>query len=657
MPATVAFCETSQHVSHLFDKTSLGQRIDAVVALTPEVAFELQKRALSYLKLEDYYSATELISKHGEVFAEEVKWADWIDEFIQSQIPEFGKARFRSASSFLFMLQMLLNEYYAGSYILERFFENAKPNRVLYQPWLPSEPPWHLQHRESIYSTLLPILAPRYGVELDVLESNIEKEPQSSGLIETKGSSAGNAAGGIYRMTNSARQFALSHRLGEEARLLHRFGVRRYLESLVKQGKTKHRVLMVGHGYDLDPLVLALRNKEVRIDWLPDALIGPGRERARNNLATNEVKDRLFDLWATVVDKEEFWAPLTEWGIGRNPRIESSLSFWWHRLIPEMWEGYRRAAAVLSHKSYSAVVTWEAGAGSLGASVFAAARAQRIPCVIYQHGGSGRISVPLNYHCLEQADCFLVYGAGTETHFRRNCSVNGHARAKVVPVGSARLDELRIKMTSQRVQKLRAKLGGSDSRPLILYVPTHFNGYGRALSDLGGYPDVSYFELQQRVVRLFAEYRNVRLLYKDFLVANGLPNPIPDYIRQCIPNGASINAPPLTELVWAVDAIILDHALTALGEALPTRKRLIVYDERRSANTLEPAEAKGLLSKRAIVAEEPDEFIEKVRSFLCAGDFSELTTPNDEFLCAYGTHLNDGRSAERAADFVLKFSG
>jgi hypothetical protein len=105
--------------------------------------------------------------------------------------------------------------------------------------------------------------------------------------------------------------------------------------------------------------------------------------------------------------------------------------------------------------------------------------------------------------------------------------------------------------------------------------------------------------------------------------------------------------------MWAVDAIIVDHAITALGEVLLTRKPLVVYDPPDPHGFLEHPEAKSLLRKRATVAERPDELIACVRSFLMAGDFSEIESPNEEFLAAYGTHLNDGHSARRAAEAIV----
>jgi hypothetical protein len=186
-----------------------------------------------------------------------------------------------------------------------------------------------------------------------------------------------------------------------------------------------------------------------------------------------------------------------------------------------------------------------------------------------------------------------------------------------------------------------------------MYVPTIFGTYGRSISDIAGLPDVSYLELLLRVLGLWKETPDVRLLYKDFAVANDSTRVIPEFIAGNIPNG-SVTTRRLSDLAWAVDGIVLDHAITALSEVLLTRKRLVVYLAKPHKSS---PEAVGMLRKRATVAETPEEFISSVKSFLTAGDFSEISTPNDEALLMYATHMNDGQSAARAAKAIIEWPG
>jgi hypothetical protein len=188
---------------------------------------------------------------------------------------------------------------------------------------------------------------------------------------------------------------------------------------------------------------------------------------------------------------------------------------------------------------------------------------------------------------------------------------------------------------------------------LILYIPTAFKIYGRAITEVAAYPDVTYLELQQRILRLWQLNRQARLLYKTFSVAQDQGYVMADFIREHIPNAIVTNQ-RLTDLMWAVDAIVLDHVSTALVEVLLTHKPLVVYFPKP---TTALPEAKSLLEKRAVVAETPEAFESAVRLLLGAGPYRDFESPNAEFLQAYGTHLNDGRSAERAADVILGHAG
>jgi hypothetical protein len=266
-----------------------------------------------------------------------------------------------------------------------------------------------------------------------------------------------------------------------------------------------------------------------------------------------------------------------------------------------------------------------------------------------QHGGSTGADSKIWQMYLRNSDTFLVAGAGTEEELEQSRPAYISSFSRFSPVGSSRLNRLRQEHSPAASQILRAKLQAGDPRPIVLYIPTSFGTYARAISDLAAFPEVSYMELQQDVLRVWLEFPHVRLLYKDFIVANDPNRVMSDFVRRNIPNGDVTNQ-RLTDLMWAVDAIVVDHPITALGEVLLTQKPVVAYLPTPNASS---PNAQKLLEERAIVAETPANFIECVRSFLAAGDFSELSSPNDKFLRRYCTYADDGRSAERAADAIL----
>jgi hypothetical protein len=179
-------------------------------------------------------------------------------------------------------------------------------------------------------------------------------------------------------------------------------------------------------------------------------------------------------------------------------------------------------------------------------------------------------------------------------------------------------------------------------------VPTHFAPYGRAIGELAGHPAVPYFELLQRVLSLWKAAPGVRLVYKDFIVANDRSRVMPRFIREEVPD-AIVTTQRLTDVMWAIDAIVVDHVITAAPQVLLANKPTVFF---MPATTPQADRARVLLRSRASVATTPDEFVEQVRQLLESGTYPPVQDTDRAFLKRYGVHRGDGRSARRAADVI-----
>ena len=658
----IVLCETGAHVWHASQIQTECDRV-SIVALAPEAAWACQTADLAYTRLEDFYGDTELALRAEELVRRSLIWIDAIDRFLQERIPAIGASQFRPARAWSLVLQSWLGEYFRGGLILQRIFERAQPDRVLYWPQEVAAPSWNLAQGRPIFAALLPSVAARCGIDTEALQDLPDAairqivqpattpSPPSDAWVERAFSRYVNPA-----IMTAQRHFG-SSRLWAEVRQVYKSGLGESIMALPRMLGDRGAVLVIGRGYDLDPVVAVLRHQGVRIDWL-DMYI-PGTSHGPISASPpldSALQAMLASLWPEVAAGKMLWNPFDAWGLGRIQRAELEIAHWWHQIIPQLWSGYRRATCALARRRYSAVLAMDGGGETLSGAMVQAATAvvTEIPRIIYQHGSSSRIRTVGWQHFLSHASHFFVYGPDTARLIARDRLADTPANASVTPVGSARLDALRRQAGTSTT--LRAALRGSDTRPIILYVPTNFGGPGRIFGEQTGYPDVSYFEIQQRLLGLFKRYPGVRLLYKDFTLPNSSYNPVPSFIRQELPGVMVVHDLPLTRLMWAVDVIVIDHAITALGEVLLTNKRIVVYDP-DPIEGLELPDARDLLRRRASVATTPDEFEATVRALLDAGDFSELDRPDDSFLRAYCTHLNDGRSAERAADEVIRMMG
>ena len=607
-----------------------------LLAITPEAAYACQQLGKTYLKLEDHADVSKLSAEYDAVLARYLEWECWLDNWAQEAIPEFGASGFKPASGVTFLLQLLFAEIWAATLSLREFLEAVQPAQVAFWSPVIVDIPWHLHPQVASLPALLPSIAHAYRIPVEDLSAQVpDLAPASQSAIVPTG------------RDQPAR--ALKRQLLQQASMI-RFVAMRDLGLLacIRQFISAHpRVLLSGFGYDLVPLVRELCRQGARLTLLSDAL-PPARLRKDVPMSA-KFREAIFSTGRQLVEEPGLWRPLEEWGLEHISLWSKPLAFWWHHVVPELWLHFQRVRRLLGRQKFAALVTWDTTGSSLSSAAANAAAVAKVPRYVYQHGSSSGSDARLWQMYLRHSETFLAYGKGTVEELHRTSPQYLKPCGQAVPVGSTRLDVIRNRHRPDKADQLRARLQAGDTRPLIMYVPASFNGYGRAIGDLRHYPDVSYFELQQTILKLWIEAPGVRLLYKELVVANDPNRTMSDFIRTHIPNAIITNL-RLTDLMWAVDAIVVDHVITAVGEVLLTSKPLVFYMP--GLLTSQP-HARAILQKRAFVAEAPSEFVYQVQALLHKGHYSELGDPNREFLRTYCTHLDDGRSAERAASTIL----
>jgi len=629
--------ETAAQVEWYSKNHSPRSSDGSVLAITPTAAYACQQLSLSYLKLEDHCRYAQRFTEYSDALQEYLEWETWLDDWSQDAIREFKESGFRPAKAVTFLLQLLLAEIWATTCNLREFLGSTKPDRVAF--WSPRliEVPWFLQPQISPANVLLPDLI---SPVLDFVELSHELPELSPESYE-----ADVEAPAAARLKNWLKKSLRQSNIFTELDALRNFGPSIILSAL-KTGRP--RVLATGVGYDLEPLILELRRRGVAVMRLKDNTPVAFANGNRDSVGA-DMRQRLNDAGDRLLTESALWDPLKRWGVGRTPLLSRPLKYWWDNLVPVLWSRYQQTTHLLKRKKHDALITTDCGATTWGGPDCEAAFTSGVPRWCLQHGGSTGADSKIWQMYLRASETFLVAGDGTVQELEQNRPSFLRGCGSFTPVGSSRLDQLRRQSSSQENLELRRALHLGDPRPIVLYVPNSFGTYGRAISDLAAFPEVSYMELQQDVLRLWNDFTQVRLLYKELIVANDPNRVMSSFVREHIPNGTVTNQ-RLTDLMWAVDAIIVDHPITALGEVLLTKKRVVAYMPKPNASH---PEAKLLLEKRAIVAETPAGFIDAVSSFLAAGEFSELTESDDQFLRWYCTHGDDGRSAERAANAIL----
>ena len=257
------------------------------------------------------------------------------------------------------------------------------------------------------------------------------------------------------------------------------------------------------------------------------------------------------------------------------------------------------------------------------------------PVVFYQHGEMNLYPDSLwsEFSELLYLDYYLSFGEGVNSKY---LPYTGNLRNFKGPIsiGSASLDQLRD------IRKLTGRY--------ILYASTKYLSNSTPFIDVIGI-DNKLYQAQKKILKylegLASEGRRYNIVWK---LTN---NPFTDEVLFDYSN-SKIKIVRLeknfVELIPDATLVVLDLASTTCLEVCATDKPLFVF----MGSTKWFKEPKELLRKRAVVAESPEALVEEIDRYIKTGHYP-ADVKNREFIRAYGTHLDDGRSAERAADFLL----
>ncbi len=618
MAQSFVLCERAEHVdlarSHAPDS--------AIVAITPEAAWFCQRQQIQYVRLDDFVSSAAMNEVAEETLRREYAWAKWMDHALGEVIPEFATTGFTPAKAHLYFLKRTFDNLILPARVLLDFAANAKPSDITvfersgFCPDMLDLPP-----ERPIFALLAPVIL-QGGAQVKVWP----ELPVSAGAPVSREQPQLSARIVGRKLARAARRIAAN--------------LRRNMPSAVK-------IAWISGGYDMAFAVPFLRHAGAAL------LVPPGQAAlaAKYRDAIEKAALALKQAWDRVSQSAEFWQVLDPTSPALRSLVEPFLKRWVLQEVPLAWGQFLSAREWLESQRLMAVAGVEVQAPLTGVILNAAGTLGLHRVASLHNGPGGAIDLPVQ-DCLGliQSDVYLVNGSGDVEYFESfDKRLGTYKRAITIAAGSARLEALRMAKNSASIARLRAQLLEGATFPLLLYIPTQLLGCYRYFNE-GYISDVAYLELQQRILKRCAEFPNVRILYKPFSFEYAT-NPMPEFIAKSVPNGRTL-AHPLGELIWAVDAIIVDFPSTPLNEVLLTDKPVIAYADRYWARML--PQAKQALQKRALVSETPEEFEEQVACFLAAGNFAPIAHPDNEFLRLYGTHLDDGRSAQRAADIIVR---
>jgi hypothetical protein len=608
------FVETAADALEAIDNWA-AHALDAAVALEPEAIPVLRDASRPYLALEDAYDPRRIVDLAEPILRDQQIWAACLDRWLQSRIPAFAEHDFQPARLYLYWLKLVFDSLAIRAYPMTWALERWRPSWIWHPGAASSDGEFasDLMFRKSLYPAVLRSVAAKLNIDATLPLPSPAADRANDPMA-----------------TSHWRQ-----RLGAIAWVRRQ---RTLLGSALEAVRRRLRPssgdpMVLGDGYDLRPVLRAAIRSRIEVEpWrkvVDQATIGSTRG--------GDVSRAMSDAWLPALAEAELLTPARVHGCDLRNVAESRIRFWWDVLIPQQWRAF---AAVRQHWGGTRVqAVAVAGLGDhIERGAFAAMRSIGVRTYIYQHGGfvGACECPPWDCNDFALADYELTYGRGTAEYFMSRDVPKGCGYATPVAVGSSRLDSLRGSIR---------RLHRPGPRPRILLVPNLIPRNNRYF-DAGTMPDVLESELQEAVVATAREFPAYDFIYKAFPYHDQRDTPAVALARTAGSNCRVELEASLPRMIARAELIVLLFPSTALLEALLSDKPAIVLVDPRFVK-MRPA-ARAALERRATVAESPQRFLDELRRLLQDGRFAVPTPVDDLFLHEYGTHLGDGKSADRA---------
>lgn len=651
-----------QHAMKVLRQREITQY--SILALTPHVGYALEKMGLPYHSPEDYHTEDEINNVGLEDLSKVERFCTMLDQNLLDRWELLKEHRINPANLSWYQIKTLFNSVSIRAFIGRRVIESETPKEVIYfetDPELVSEDLFFVH--ESAWSSTIPAVC----AALDVACHSIKVKTDPAVLnTQPKGRSQSFKS----KLKHLVRRNLGDKRVDSLRGSIHT--TRNFVQASVsafRRGNYTSRstVLFTATGYSVGKLLQHVRNKNEFnvLYWDPQksqapAYINPSmapkvRHYENDQPSCGPLEQRGKQVWSQLELLSDFKAMFCFSGVDCYSVVQSRLKRLVELSIPEMVRSFFVARSLAQTERPFAMVEAVAAGGKIQAAALAAKQAG-IPIVVYRHGSSSgftkmetAVHDVIEHVELEQADHVLALGEGEVEYLEKRNPTN----TQIIPIGSAVLDTLRNGRPTATRDTLHRRFGLDPSKRTVIYVPTMMHGNIRVTPYANPSP-TRMFELQRRIVELFEEFPDVQLVAK-LPPSNQHPtSPIVRVIQDRGWKNVAVITEPFLSVLGMADMFITDFPSTPFVEMLTTDKPILVcgqdFPTPWAPGVWHPSVLE-MWKERVAYADDLEGFLDMVRSFIREDRFQPVNS-NNTMLKLFGTHLDDGKSVERAYEFL-----
>lgn len=527
-----------------------------VIALIPQVCYQLDKARIKYSIIEDYYDVADFSAMDDEYHQSQLKWINGLDEFLKKNIGELETLNLNLGTVYYYYLKtMLLDPLYFRCYTLQKLFEAIKPTKILLisqsHPEIP--PDFTLQyHNKSYYSQVTPILCKQNDIPFEAIYLKQVKDVIQHESLVTRLKSI---LVRIHIIKNSYSRMLFIYKF-----LLHRH----------KKPPEQKR---------LNILLLKLTN--IGIEFVIDALKSGYRVYQLSNqaivkytsLGTRKYLNLKAEMAKAEIPGKSIWrntANLLESHalmkrINENCRLEVSavilprLKFFITEICPEILGYFKAFSQFYKQEGINFAITPHEANPVEFAAIAAATYSKSTKSFNVQHGDGASAAKFWNITELAHFNMRTASNKEVKEYLEQQCVINN------IPTKLYGNSERLLQI--EKIKRLRESNEANIKKGSIIYLPTLFVGdYRRIDGQL--YPDTWYYKFQKALITYFSTKKELSFIWKGLPTVDATYNPIPDFIRDNRYSNIEIATDPFTQHLISADKVICDAPSTGFYESV-----------------------------------------------------------------------------------------
>ena len=147
------------------------------VALTQQAVYQLDKRIISYIMIEDFYTSGEIRGDTDKYLYNQLKWFEDLDIIIKEMYPVARKKNIKLASIYYYWLKYMVDNIILTSKIIKIFIDSVRPDKIMFINTNYNKDSishiLHFRNVESTYSRIIEPLCKKNGIPFERLIINI----------------------------------------------------------------------------------------------------------------------------------------------------------------------------------------------------------------------------------------------------------------------------------------------------------------------------------------------------------------------------------------------------------------------------------------------------------------------------------------------------